>query len=277
MTARFLRRSLLTLPLLAACFSDGRDDDDDDHEHDQLTDLEWSMVGTWVGELPGGRVHYYVFDADRTGCRWEHEGDGSTRIDNVRVRDWRLHPEELDDALHMPLRWLAPGGDTREDAYDAAADRIHPADAVDLDMAWVDVRIDCNSSGSTAIETEVERLGSKGNGQTGGGNPTGGNPTDTGTTPPDTGTTPPDTGTTATDTGGTLPTGPTTPIDTATTTGPTDPTDPTIGFTADTGITTGTVPPGTDTGASSGTVMGPDTATVDTGTNAGTGGPAPEN
>jgi len=170
----WLAASLAAL-VLSGCFADGRDDDDDDDDDAaELTDLEWSMVGTWRGSLPDDRWAYYVFDADRTGCTWEREGDDfGRRFAEVKFTDWQLVADEIDGDLRMPLEWRFPNGDVFDDTYDLANDRILQSGLTELPVYWIDVRIDCDDTGTNATESDVERLGSLGNGLTGGGDPIG--------------------------------------------------------------------------------------------------------
>jgi len=215
-TWRQVLAASLTLGLVACGGSRTGDSDDDDDDFD-LTPLEWSMVGVWRGSRPNDRWHYMVFHTDRTGCEWTREGDDfDRRVDELQFRDWALDADALDADFHMPLIYTGASNGERYDSdeYDAQGDRILPAGVTEIPATWIDLRIDCDGTGTHAVETDVERWGSAGNGYIGTGDPsgtggTGGTPTGPGTgTPP---------GTTD-DTGS----GPTAPTDTGNDTGPTD-------------------------------------------------------
>lgn len=144
----------------------------------QLSDVEWSMVGTWRGSLPDDRWSYYVFTADRQGCFFDREGDDfGRRYSEVHFVTWAVEVDAVDDELLAPISFDAIGGDHHDhDRYDMGRDRLLPSGFSELALSWLDVRIDCDDEGIDAVESDVERLGwMAGDDTTGGpGAPTGG-------------------------------------------------------------------------------------------------------
>ena len=137
------------------------DSADDASEVADLSDVEWSMVGTWRGALPDDQWAYYIFTADRRGCFFDRDGDDfGRRFYEVHFVNWAVEVDAVDDDLEAPVSFDAVGGDHHDhDRYDMATDRLLLSGFDELSLSWQDVRIDCDDSGIDAVEGDVERLG----------------------------------------------------------------------------------------------------------------------
>jgi hypothetical protein len=126
-----------------------------------LSDHELYLVGVWRGTISQDdqEFSYFVLQADRTGCGWDRHGTNfGQRFFAYSFSDWQLEETPLDDDQRMTLRLVSSAGETQSiERYDAATDRIYIGGY--QATSWLDLLIPCDSAGTNATQTEVERQG----------------------------------------------------------------------------------------------------------------------
>lgn len=138
-----------------------------------LTELEWSMIGTWkTCNYPEGRCGYMTFETDRRLCTWQREEDNFVdRIDERQFEDWRLGTEMDEDGLLTITATLTSTGEVWDNArYSVEDDLSYPIWIQDSPFGhiWEDFVIRCNDTGTDIKDgdLDLERLGLFGNGDT---------------------------------------------------------------------------------------------------------------
>jgi hypothetical protein len=127
-----------------------------------LSDHELFLVGVWRGTISQDdqEFAYFVLQPDRTGCGWDRHGTNfGQRFFEYSFTDWHLEETPLDEDGRMTLRFVGNDGEEQAiERYEPATDRIFVGGH--QPTSWLDLLIPCDSAGTNATQTDVERQGS---------------------------------------------------------------------------------------------------------------------